>query len=312
MASRKLLSGALGAALAALFSAASIAQSPDLALTIDLGKAEIAVGEPVYAIATLTNVSAQPVEGFFDVSPESGGMSVEIDRDGAHVSNFAPLAVDDVDRPRVTLQPGESLGGAFQIFYGARGWTFSSPGAYQVRVLFAEPGAAEPVVAMPVELEVIEDSVGRTLVDDAAGDAGKFMAWLGGDHLQSARRQLDNAARSSSTSPVAMHARWILGESLSRPFRNYVENTIRPPQPEASLELLDSVDLNALAPFAQMMLHTARARDYALLGDTTARDEAIASARDVVAAHPSLADQTATIVEEIEGMIVINPANPPG
>ncbi len=311
MPARKLISCVYGVIAATFAGSASLAQAPELTLAIDLGKAQVSVGEPVYAMATLTNVSTRPVEGSFALAPEIGGIHIEIDSAGARVGGFTPLAAADAELPRVTLAPGESVGRGFPIFYGARGWTFATAGDYQIRASYQEPGLEAPVVAAPVALSVVEDTLGRALVDDPSGEAGKYMLWLGGDHLQVGRRLLTGAAQPSSTSPVAQHVRWLLGESLSRPFRNFVENAVRPPQPRESLNLLGAVDPNALAPFAQMMLHTARARDYTLLGIPEERDGAIAAARAVAAAYPSLDAQTEAIISEILSMRLANPTRPP-
>ena len=118
--------------VASLFSTSLSAQSVNVRLTVMLGKSQVQLGEPVYMTATLTNTGAGEADVYPSLYPEDSALQVNVRAPDGESRVFVPYSLDLNEASTKRLMPGESIGAAFPIFYGGRGWTFTDPGTYQV------------------------------------------------------------------------------------------------------------------------------------------------------------------------------------
>ncbi len=291
------LPGALAALwlFAAAQPAAAQAPASALKLTLDIGKPEVVVGEPVYATLTLTNTSKRSQPVFPNLYPEVGVGAVAISYQGRRAL-FVPVGVDDVETQVRELPPGQSVSSTFALFYGAPGWTFPVPGSYELTGLYRHPSLVEnqELRSEPVTLSVASGGpAGNLLVEDskAGAEAGLFMLWEGGDHLRRGIAQLETVIDRYPEQIQADYARLALGLSLSRGFRDYSIGKLRPPDYQRSRTLLSRLGRAPLQPFSALQLHLALARISLALDDAQLAQASADRASGIVQERPAYADR---------------------
>ncbi len=287
--------------LAAALPAAAQAPASALRLTLDIGKAQVVVGEPVYATLTLTNTSKQSQPAFPDLYPEVGVGAVAISYQGRSAL-YVPIGVDDVETQVGELAPGQSISATFAIFYGAGGWTFPAPGSYQLTGHYSHPslGESRELRSEPVTLDVASGGpAGNLLTEDskAGGEAGLFMLWEGGDHLRRGIAHLETLIERYPEQIQADYARLALGLSLSRGFRDYSIGKVRPPDYQRSRALLSRLGRAPLQPFSALQLHLALARISLALDDAQLAQASADRASGIVQERPAFADRLDLAVE---------------
>ena len=269
------------------------AQNPveGLRLTLELGEAEVVLGEPVYATVTLRNVGSGPVSILPDLSLESGFVQIEVGPPDGKPFPFVPLAIDDVEVARLELAPGAAITGISEVFFGGRGWTFDRPGSYSLTASYEVPGVRR-LSSEPAVLSVAEsDGAGRALLSadpETVRQAGKFLVWQQGDHLRRALLRLEGLVERYPESEVADHVRLAMGVNLSRSFYDYTAGGVRPARPEEALQLLDAVRETSLPGIQRLRLHLARNRCHAALGRKDEADAALDAARKLTTDRPAL------------------------
>lgn len=298
-------------ALAAIFAAGwllvtalpAAAQAPQsaLGLTLDIGKRQVVVGEPVYATLTLTNNSDRPQPVFPDLYPSVGVGAVAIGYQG-RFAQFIPIGVDDVEIQPRPLAPGQSVSATFAIFYGAGGWTFPTPGSYELMGIYRHP-TVEPegeIRSQTVSLTVAPGGpAGELLTEDskAGEEAGLFMLWEGGDHLRRGIARLETVIERHPEQIQADYARLALGLSLSRGFRDYSIGKVRPPDYQRSLALLQRLGETDLQPFAALQRHLALARIGLALDDPQRAQASAERAAAIAQERRGFAEQLDLAVE---------------
>lgn len=283
--------------------------SAGLELSLELPRAEYALGEPIFARAVLTNVSDETLRLAPLVDPQFGYGHVVIEDQAGETLGLKPLALlcSRGDLQVEEMAPGESRTADFPIFFGSDGHLFSEPGTYKVSLLYR--GITEEsgrVDSNPVWVTVRggdeRDLDAAALAMD--GEAGLFMMWGEGDHLARGKASLETLLELYPESPLAESARFALGRSLSHEFTDYRFDEVRQPQPAAARAYLTPVVDAILA--GRSGLDAGRARDAfvllaqvnarlgdharatALLGEWTRLFGADASAEDVVTVRDAL------------------------
>lgn len=298
------LAGALFLSAMLTAPAAGQGNPSGLRLSLDIGKSEAVVGEPIYATLTLTNEGTAALPVFPDLYPEVGVGAIEIRHEGS-VELFRPMGVDDVDTQVQELPPGQSLSATFPIFFGGPGWTFTSPGSYQLTGMYRHPTAGPSGVlsSSPVVLTMVEGgAAGALLTDDspASYEAGLYMLWEGGDHLRRGIARLQTLIEEYPNQIQADYARLSLGLSLSRGFRDYSIGKVRPPDYVRAKALLEPINEGRLQPFAGLRKVLAEAQVMLALDDDRRARAAADRAIAIVRQHPALSN-------EIDQMIRIAP-----
>jgi hypothetical protein len=175
------------------------------------------------------------------------------------------LFYSDAVQARTSLAPGEEVAATFPIFYGALGWTFSRPEAYRVTAGYRYSGGAHHVRVQsnPVSVTIVnEGGLGSLLVSDtpASEEAGRFLLWQRGDHLQDGQALLINLFKTFPDSPVSDYALLAFGRNLSRSFRDYAVGRIRPSDCETALQYFRKVRSDRLPTGLQIQKQLDEAR----------------------------------------------------
>jgi hypothetical protein len=107
-----------------------------------------------------------------------------------------------------------------------------------------------------------ESGLGAFLMNDssASDEAGKFLLWQRGDHLQAGHTLLTNLLKPFPNSPVADYVLLAFGRNLSRSFRNYAIGRIRQPDCAAALAYFQKVRSDRLPTFLQIQKNLDEAR----------------------------------------------------
>jgi hypothetical protein len=279
-------------------SRAQDAQSP-LRITLDTGKRDFELGEPVYATVTVTNAGSVPTAVFPNLYPEVGVVGIEIAFAGEAPEPFVPLAVDDVETTTQELAPGASLSVVFPIFYGAKGWTFARPGAYTLHATYAHARTGS-ALSEPVTIQVRPGTGAGSflLAEGPAGDeAGRFLLWQAGDHLRRGIARLETLIERYPDSVPADHARLALGKSLSEAFRDYSIDRVRPPDYARALELVGPIEVARLAPYPTLQVDLIEARAYSGLGQDDRATAAARRAVEAVRARPAFRSEAELMLE---------------
>jgi tetratricopeptide (TPR) repeat protein len=207
-------------------------RAPSLTGFVD--KKQYALGEPVYLTVVLRNTTATSLTVAPDLSPQDGSIEIRIEDASGKGFNFVPTAVLDSDAPAASLLPNQARASVVPIFYGGRGWTFEKPGRYTIKTAYVFPSAGKSirVLAAPTNLEVLPDEVGRLLVQNdkrSSHEAGKFLLWMGGDHLRGGTAVLEELLAKYPRAAVTNYAALALGRSWARHFTDYGAERVRLP-----------------------------------------------------------------------------------
>lgn len=240
--------------------------SASLELKLEIGKTTLVFGEPVYATVRLINTGQAPVKVSRLLDPQTGGVHIEVASPSRPRFIYLPLFVSDAVETRASaLAPGEEIAAAFPIFYGALGWTFHRPETYGIVAGYGYSSGAQHVLVQsnPVSVAVVDEGGAGSLLmggTPASEEAGKFLLWQRGDHLEAGQALLTDLLKTFPDSPVADYARLAFGRNLSRSFRNYAVGRIRPADCEAALEYFRKVRTDRLPALLQVQQHLDEAR----------------------------------------------------
>lgn len=259
-----------------------------LKLELEIGKPEVVIGEPVYLTARLRNMGSAPVRVASYLELEGEAIQVRITRQGGQAVPFVPLAIDDVDDPGKELPPGEAAAVVLSIFFGGRGWSFPEAGTYQIMAIYQDfRNRSKPIESNPVTLRVAQDEASSFLIQGPAGlETGKFLLWQSGDHLRRAQAQLQELLERYPRSALVDPVRLALGVSLSRSFKDYSIDRLRPPQFERALEHLRRVRPENLPPYLQLQKQLVEARCLVRLNRREEAERTIATVRKRVLEKP--------------------------
>ncbi|BCA56458.1 hypothetical protein W02_35980 [Nitrospira sp. KM1] len=239
--------------------------SASLELRLELQKTALVLGEPAYATIHIKNVGANPAEVNKILDPQTGAVHIELSSAGTPRLSFLPLFYADTVDPRMALEPGEEVAAAFPIFYGALGWSLTRPDTYHVSAWYggSRKSSNQILRSNMVAVTVSEEGgIGASLMDDgqSSQEAGKFLLWQRGDHLQAGQRLLTDLIAKHPDSPVSDYALLAFGRNLSRDFRNYAAGQVRQADCRSALEYFHRVKADRLPVFLQIQLQLDEAR----------------------------------------------------
>jgi outer membrane protein OmpA-like peptidoglycan-associated protein len=107
-----------------------------VALVADAERATIHIGEPFEIRVEVTNWGKEPVLVPTNLTPESGGVVVLMQRPGSDTfTTFSPAVLVDSFEPATALRPQERSVAHITAFFGSTGWTVKSPGTYRLQLL---------------------------------------------------------------------------------------------------------------------------------------------------------------------------------
>ena len=269
--------------------------APSLSLRIETERPSYALGEPVYLTARLTN-SGPSAERFLQMlNPVDGLLAVSVRDPKGEGVGYMPLSARDRDTPLGPLEPGGQIATSFPIFFGADGWVFQTPGRYAVVASFHVQGggASRVIKSNPLEITIREEGAdaGRFLMEGPAGlEAGRFLVWRAGDHLERGLARLRELAERYPASPIVDHYRVALGRSLARPFKNYIKGAVRPADYARALEELGRARDESLPARVRVEKYLAQATSFLGMQRPAEAAEALRQARALIAERIELAD----------------------
>jgi hypothetical protein len=277
----------------------------DLRLDISTELQTYVLGEPVYLLLRLENTGAtRSVFGSLD--PSDGAVEVLVGGAEGAERRFGPLVeTDQGPGIMVDLAAADSLGAVAQVFFGANGWTFPTPGTYTLTAVYRTPGTPQPLEArsapITIEVRATADASGEFLTGDgnASAEAGRFLAWQAGDHLTEGRAHLEALLSRYPRSDLSHYVRSAFARSYSNRFMDYRTRQVRPPNCELALEQLSTVVEARLPPFVRAQNALIRARCAARGQDRAAAAAAILEARQITAGRVEYRGVLAQI-EELE------------
>lgn len=229
---------------------ASVSQGDGIKVTAMLLKQTVELGEPVYLALRVTNMRREPVKIIGGLHPGEG--LIEIFSMGANGKKvlLAPLSKSDFGGS-TTLTPKQTMGNVFPIFFGANGWNFKEVGEYHISVQLKVPtkNGFSIFSSEPVVIKVESSKAGQALfsVDDSNSmEAGKFLLWRSGDHLEAGIKQLTLFSKQYQNSALSSYIFAALVHSYSEPFANYIVQEVRAPICQQANSLREMIKTNVL------------------------------------------------------------------
>lgn len=223
---------------------AVIVPSNQLALSVAPERSSYRVGEPVYLAITLRNTSERAERVIGSLHPEDGAVDVVIATLDGRQREYVPLGEADHDETIFqSLAPGATIGNMVPVFFGGAGWTFDKPGRYTITAYYRLPDGKKTVresKSTPVTIDIEASPEGSKLIGDgqASREAGKFLTWQAGDHLEKGRSQLSELMQQTPDSPLASYANFAFGRSWGDSFMDYRNRLVRPANCELAMRHL--------------------------------------------------------------------------
>jgi hypothetical protein len=285
--------------------ALEVTEARGLTLSLLSERMDYLIGEPVYLAARLTNSGAAPRNVFASLQPEDVMVTVIVRDPSGRVTAFSPLGHSDSDeRVMMELPAGATIGDLFPVFFGARGWTFTQPGDYEVHAVYLLPDGkqgAERVQSNRLTLRIAaaSDATGKQMLDqqpEVMHETGLLMAWRGGDHLKQGHDHLQRLSEQSPPSLLADSINSVLAQSAGRRFMNYQAGKVRAPDCERAATYLKRVTGERLAEFLQFQNAVTKFRCAVLARERDA-EQHLRRAREIAGDRPEYRGLLARIDE---------------
>lgn len=229
---------------------AKVSQGDGIKVTAMPLKRGVELGEPVYLALRVTNMGQEPVKIIGALRPGDGLIEVySVDAKGKKVL-LAPYSQGDFGGS-TTLAPKQTMGDVFPIFFGANGWNFKEAGEYRITVQLKVPtkGGFSSFSSKPVVLKVGSSKAGKALFSENAltsKQAGKFLLWRSGDHLEAGIKHLTLLSKQHPNSALSSYITAARVQSDSEPFANYIVRRVRAPNCQQANSLRKMMNTNVL------------------------------------------------------------------
>ncbi|MCI0353295.1 MAG: hypothetical protein L0Z53_28075, partial [Acidobacteriales bacterium] len=241
------------------------------------------------------NSGAQAQRLVGSVDPVDGATEVLITGPDKRQVKFVPLVEADHDEGIfVELAAGDSLGAVVPVFFGANGWTFASPGRYELVAAYHSPGGKGEMKAvksatLSIEIKASADGSGEFLIgkkDPVSYEAGKFLVWQAGDHLVRGREHLEILISRWQGSPIADYVHSAFARSYGNRFMDYRKRQVRPPDCGKAMEHLGRASDDRLPHYLRLQNGLTRMRCALREGKKESAQAEITKARELAANRP--------------------------
>jgi hypothetical protein len=183
----------------------------NISMTVKPTKVEFQFTEPVTLEVALSNHTseAMPVGR---LSPAYGDVDFIIKKPNGVVERYQP-PLFKCEASRSVIEGGEQKRHVTSLAVGSKGFTFDTPGRYEITAVTPDPSSGVMVVAEPVNIwvrypEKVDEEIARRVF---TSEAGLFLYMGGGEHLWKAKGALDEVAERYPGHPFAAHANLVLG-----------------------------------------------------------------------------------------------------
>lgn len=230
-------------------------------------KQTVELGEPVYVAIRVTNLRQESIRMIGSLRPGDG--FVEIYMEGLDKDKVLLPPISDTDFEGVTiLKPNQSIGDVIPVFFGANGWNFTQPGDYRISAsltLQTEAGLSRfNSEAAGIKVESVASNAIFTEEGPASVQAGKFLLWRSGDHLQAGIKQLVEHAKNQPESALSSYVAAARAQNYSEPFANYAVKKVRPPNCRQANEIRNSIKKGVLPDNLLIEGYMSQAKCFAL------------------------------------------------
>ncbi|MGP0630087.1 hypothetical protein ACTRW9_10275 [Nitrospina sp. 32_T5] len=213
-------------------------------------KQSVELGEPVYLAVQVTNMMQEPVDFTGSLKPGEGLIEVYSIGANGEKKILLPLSASDFSGS-TTLGPGQTVGEVFPIFFGANGWNFNETGEYRISVQIEVPAKSgySAFISEPATIKVGSSKAGEALfsVDDPGNtQAGKFLLWRRGDHLEAGIKFLTTLSEQHPGSALSSYISAARVQNYSEPFANYTVKEVRAPDCQQANALRKTIGKNVL------------------------------------------------------------------
>src|SRR5690606_17736305 len=201
---------------------------PTLHLRIEGQQAAYPLGYPIALRLMVENRSQQALPLRGRLAPAYGILQVEYRFEGASEWRvFQPLAwFEPADDEEAMLEPGESTEQTAPVYFGDDGWTFSSPGSYEVRAIVKASEEIDDVVSNVIPIRVAapetdaEREVLRPLLDETGMldiEVGRWLTFGGRIGEARSQEEVVQAIEAHSDTALGSALRLTLASQLLRP-----------------------------------------------------------------------------------------------
>jgi hypothetical protein len=201
-----------------------------LRLDVATAKSRYVVGEPVTLTVELVNDSESTVAVPPLLDPSYRFLQVFVRGPGDPAPRpFRPLALRDSRGAKdVEIPAKQSFVEESKVFFGAEGWTFARAGEYVLTAEFQLPNATQDARLLSNEVKLViaepesaADRAGSSRLRTSSGEldhqAGLYLLFEGGDHLNEGAERVRQVARDASGSAHAAAAKLALGVAALHP-----------------------------------------------------------------------------------------------
>lgn len=167
--------------------------------------------EPVTLELSLSNHTNLPMP-VGRLSPAYGDVDFLIRKPNGVVQRYQPPLFKCEATPSV-LEGGEKKSHVTSLAVGANGFTFDTPGRYEITAVVPDASSGVMIVADPVDIwvsypEKADEQIAHRVF---TSDAALFLYMGGGEHLRNAKDALNEVVVEHPQHPFAAHANLVLG-----------------------------------------------------------------------------------------------------
>lgn len=265
-----------------------------LELTAKPEKSSYVVGEPVYLILRLRNTGDEARPAISRLDPLVNSVAIHVTGPAEESIRYAPIAEVDYDEGMIEpVAPGEVIANVVPVFFGANGWTFREAGEYRLAAVYSmvdAQGRRQLIEAEPVSVEITPSRGAAVEIageDETAFEAGKFLLWQGGDHLEQGRAYLQRFVEQAPDSVVADYIHAAFARSYSRPFMDYRQDAVRPADCDRTMLHLSRIRTGSISDFVRLQNAVSGLRCAAREGDRPGVERYLGEAREVAGDDPA-------------------------
>jgi len=213
-------------------------------------KQSVELGEPVYLALNVTNTLQEPIDIVGSLRPGEGLVEIYSTNAKGEKIPLDPLSASDFSGS-MTLAPDQTMGEVLPIFFGANGWNFSEAGEYRISVELKVPNkkGLSTFSSQPVAIKVEASKAGQALLSGenrSSSEAGKFLLWRSGDHLEAGIKYLTTLSEQHPDSALSSYISSARARSYSEPFANYTLKEVRAPDCQQVDALRKAIKANVL------------------------------------------------------------------
>jgi hypothetical protein len=219
-----------------------------------MGERKYLPGQPAVAYLEITNKGLQSISVIDQLDPQFDVVKFYVIHSQKEVL-FVPYAVADIIPHVINLDSNNSIRGYAKIFYGSGGYTFPTPGKYQVKAtyqgLIDKPGEIIQSNIVDFEVKSPEDKQENDQVNLIKGnEQALFFLFEGGDHLTNGLTMLTELASKYPVSTLGAYANAALGLHWSKNFKDFQKNRVRKADMERATSFLNVAKENVSGHWA--------------------------------------------------------------